>query len=152
GTDRGGAHRRAQRRTVDGLFLLRSVPARPLARHLHDPRPHRAGKAAGTALRLSRLLDRGLEEDGLQGPLPAAAAARTLRVAACRSFRRLGIGAAGLVLLYIASGDTTRADRAEAILAEGGAISVQVLNELANVSRRKMRRSWTETHAPLNTL
>jgi len=29
---------------------------------------------------------------------------------------------------------------------------VQVLNELANVARRKMRMSWTETHAFLSTL
>src|SRR5205809_893968 len=31
--------------------------------------------------------------------------------------------------------------------APGGTISVQVLNELANVARRKMRFSWPETHA-----
>ena len=29
---------------------------------------------------------------------------------------------------------------------------MQVLNELANVARRKMRLSWTETHALLTTL
>ena len=50
------------------------------------------------------------------------------------------------VLVYVASGDATKADRAEATLAAGGAISVQVLNELANVARRKMRLSWTDTH------
>ena len=46
------------------------------------------------------------------------------------------------VLLYLASGDGAKADRAEAVVAEGGAISVQVLNEAANVARRKMRLSW----------
>lgn len=51
------------------------------------------------------------------------------------------------VLVYIASGDAARADRAEAAVAAGGAISVQVLNELANVARRKMQISWGETHA-----
>jgi predicted nucleic acid-binding protein len=45
------------------------------------------------------------------------------------------------VLVYIASGDATKADRAEVAVAAGGAISVQVLNELANVARRKMRMS-----------
>ena len=45
------------------------------------------------------------------------------------------------VLVYLASGDTAKADRAEAAVADGGAISVQVLNELANVARRKMRIS-----------
>lgn len=56
------------------------------------------------------------------------------------------------VLVYLASGDAAKADRAEEIVAQGGAISVQVLNELANVARRKMRMSWPETHAFLSTL
>ena len=56
------------------------------------------------------------------------------------------------VLVYLASGDAAKADRAEAILAAGGAISVQVLNELANVARRKMRMSWDDTHAFLSML
>jgi len=56
------------------------------------------------------------------------------------------------VLVYLASSDTTKADRAEATLAKGGAISVQVLNELANVARRKMQMSWDDTHAFLNML
>jgi predicted nucleic acid-binding protein len=45
------------------------------------------------------------------------------------------------VLVYIASGDSVKADRAEAIIGGGGAISVQVLNEFTNVARRKMRLS-----------
>jgi predicted nucleic acid-binding protein len=56
------------------------------------------------------------------------------------------------VVVYIASGNTAKADRAEAAVATGGAISVQVLNELTNVARRKMQMSWTETHALLNML
>jgi predicted nucleic acid-binding protein len=56
------------------------------------------------------------------------------------------------VLIYIASGDPVKADRAEAIIASGGAISVQVLNEFANVARRKMRMSWEETHTLLSLL
>jgi predicted nucleic acid-binding protein len=56
------------------------------------------------------------------------------------------------VLVYIASDDTAKADRAEAAIADGGTISVQVLNELANVARRKMRMTWTETNTFLNTL
>ena len=56
------------------------------------------------------------------------------------------------VLIYIASGDVAKADRAEATVAAGGTISVQVLNELANVARRKMRMSWAETHAFLDML
>ena len=56
------------------------------------------------------------------------------------------------VLVYLASGDTAKADRAEAILAEGGVISVQVLNELANVARRKMRMAWPDIRAFLAPL
>jgi predicted nucleic acid-binding protein len=56
------------------------------------------------------------------------------------------------VLVYIASGDTTKADLAEATIAAGGAISVQVLNEFTNVARRKMRMSWADTHAVLTML
>ncbi len=56
------------------------------------------------------------------------------------------------VLVYIASGDTAKADRAEAAVAAGGVISVQVLNELANVARRKMQMSWVDTRVLLTTL
>ena len=56
------------------------------------------------------------------------------------------------VLVYLASGDTAKADRTEAVIAEGGSISVQILNELANVARRKMQMSWDETHAFLDML
>jgi predicted nucleic acid-binding protein len=54
------------------------------------------------------------------------------------------------VLVRLASDDTAKADQAEATLARGGAISVQVLNEIANVARRKMQMSWDDTHAFLN--
>jgi predicted nucleic acid-binding protein len=56
------------------------------------------------------------------------------------------------VLIYIASDDSVKANRAEAILGGGGAISVQVLNELVNVARRKMKMSWQDTRLLLSTL
>jgi predicted nucleic acid-binding protein len=56
------------------------------------------------------------------------------------------------VLLYVVSTDPAKADRAERLMLAGGIISVQVLNELANVARRKMRLSWTETHILLNAV
>jgi predicted nucleic acid-binding protein len=56
------------------------------------------------------------------------------------------------VLVYLASADSAKAERAETIVAGGGAISIQVLNELANVARRKMAMSWDETHAFLAPL
>jgi predicted nucleic acid-binding protein len=49
------------------------------------------------------------------------------------------------VILYLASGQQAKADRAEELVAVGGTISVQVLNEIANISRRKMGMSWVET-------
>lgn len=56
------------------------------------------------------------------------------------------------VLLYIASSDAVKAERAEAIVGSGGSISVQVLNEIANVARRKTRMSWQDTHGLLSLL
>ncbi len=50
------------------------------------------------------------------------------------------------------STDIAKADRAEAVVAAGGTISVQVLNELANVMRRKNRLSWDRTHHILATV
>lgn len=41
------------------------------------------------------------------------------------------------VLLYLLSADAERADRAESLVAGGGTISVQVLNEFASVAVRK---------------
>ena len=49
------------------------------------------------------------------------------------------------VLLYLLSEDVEKADRAEAVVRAGGAISVQVLNEATNVMRRKLGMSWRET-------
>ena len=48
------------------------------------------------------------------------------------------------VVLHLLSADTTKADRAEELLAIGGTISVQVLNEFVAVASRKLRMSWTE--------
>jgi predicted nucleic acid-binding protein len=42
------------------------------------------------------------------------------------------------LLIYLAPGDPEKADAAERVVAEGGTISVQVLNEFASVARRKL--------------
>jgi predicted nucleic acid-binding protein len=44
------------------------------------------------------------------------------------------------VLLYLLSKDAAKADRAEALFATCGIVSVQVLNEFASVATRKLRR------------
>jgi len=56
------------------------------------------------------------------------------------------------VLIYLASSDKVRADRAESLVAAGGTISVQVLNEAANVARRRMGLTWAETRGFLDGL
>ena len=48
------------------------------------------------------------------------------------------------VLLYLASADAAKADRAEVLLADGGTVSVQVLNEMSNVAIRKHGMTWTQ--------
>ena len=42
------------------------------------------------------------------------------------------------VLLYLFSGEAAKSDRAEALVARGGVVSVQVLNEFASVATRKL--------------
>ena len=56
------------------------------------------------------------------------------------------------ILLYLASGNRAKAERAEEIVGEGGVISVQVLNEITNVARRKMQLSWVEIRQFLSTI
>jgi predicted nucleic acid-binding protein len=48
------------------------------------------------------------------------------------------------VLLYLLSGEEAKADKAEALLAGRITISVQVLNEFANVARRRLGLEWRE--------
>lgn len=49
------------------------------------------------------------------------------------------------LFIYLASKEPEKALRVEDLLQTECAISVQVLNEIANVARRKMRLSWQET-------
>lgn len=48
------------------------------------------------------------------------------------------------VILYLLSSDRAKADRAEAVLAQGGTISIQVLNEFAAVASRKLKMTYAE--------
>ena len=56
------------------------------------------------------------------------------------------------ITLYLLSGDAVKADLAEGLMAEGGVISVQVLNEIANVTRGKLAMSWHETNDVLDAV
>jgi predicted nucleic acid-binding protein len=56
------------------------------------------------------------------------------------------------VVVYAFSSNDPRKERAAALLEGGGVISVQVLNEFVNVSRRKQGRGWDEVHDALGVL
>jgi len=49
------------------------------------------------------------------------------------------------VIVYLLSGERAKAERAEKLIAAGGVVSVQVLNEFAAVARRKAGLDWLET-------
>lgn len=50
------------------------------------------------------------------------------------------------IIIYDVSLDLTKATRARELLEVGGTISVQVLNEIATVTQKKMKLSWAETY------
>ena len=56
------------------------------------------------------------------------------------------------VLLYLLSKDAAKADRAEALLASGGVVSIQVLNEFASVASRKLAMTILEIREILSTI
>jgi predicted nucleic acid-binding protein len=56
------------------------------------------------------------------------------------------------VLLYLVSPDAARADRVEDLVADGGTISVQVLNEFAAVATRKFGKPLGKVRNLLNDI
>lgn len=56
------------------------------------------------------------------------------------------------VLLYAVSSDATKAPIAATLVEDGGTISVQVLNEFANIAFKKHRRSWIDIGHALRVL
>ena len=55
------------------------------------------------------------------------------------------------ILIYAFSSDPRR-DRALAAIADGGVISVQVLNEFTNVLRKKQKQDWSMIEAALSSV
>jgi predicted nucleic acid-binding protein len=49
------------------------------------------------------------------------------------------------ILVYLTDEASGKSTRTEDLLADGGVISVQVLNEFTSVARRKVGLSWSET-------
>jgi predicted nucleic acid-binding protein len=56
------------------------------------------------------------------------------------------------VLIYAVAKDDPRAGKAEALLADGGIVSIQSLNEFVSVARRKLGMSWREVRGFLDLL
>lgn len=48
------------------------------------------------------------------------------------------------ILLYLLSADSIRAEKAEDVVAGGGIISVQVLNEFASIASRKLQMPFED--------
>jgi predicted nucleic acid-binding protein len=53
------------------------------------------------------------------------------------------------ILIYAALQSDPRSEAARALLARGGVVGVQGLNEFVAVARRKLRRPWPEIHQAL---
>ncbi|MBN9123147.1 MAG: VapC toxin family PIN domain ribonuclease [Nitrosospira sp. 56-18] len=53
------------------------------------------------------------------------------------------------ILIYLLSANASKANQAEAVVRAGGRISVQVLNEIANVALRKLGMPWREINEVL---
>ena len=56
------------------------------------------------------------------------------------------------VVVYAFGTTDPRAVRAKKLLAAGGVISVQVLNEFTNVARRRLGFAWPEVHRALRAI
>jgi predicted nucleic acid-binding protein len=56
------------------------------------------------------------------------------------------------VFVYAIVQDDPRSDEAEKLIAEGGTVSVQVLNEFAAVVRRKIRMPWDEVQFAIENI
>ncbi|SJM92929.1 hypothetical protein [Crenothrix polyspora] len=54
------------------------------------------------------------------------------------------------IVLHLLSEDTRKVDRAEAVIALGGVISVQALNEFSSVASRKLKMTYAEIRDTLS--
>ncbi len=50
------------------------------------------------------------------------------------------------IILYLLSSDGVKAVTTKELMRQKGTISVQVLNEVTNVTQRKLRYTWAQTH------
>ena len=56
------------------------------------------------------------------------------------------------IILYLLSSDSAKVAIAQELMRNKGTISVQVLNEVTQVTQRKLRYTWAQTHEVINSL
>jgi predicted nucleic acid-binding protein len=56
------------------------------------------------------------------------------------------------VILYLMSEDHAKADQAENVMTASSVVSVQVLNEVTSVARKKLQLSWAQIDAFLSSI
>jgi predicted nucleic acid-binding protein len=56
------------------------------------------------------------------------------------------------IFVYAVVQDDPRSDKAEELIAEGGTVSVQVLNEFADVVRRKAKMPWDKVRFAIQNI
>lgn len=56
------------------------------------------------------------------------------------------------VLIYAFAADDPRGARAEELLAQGGVVGIQVMNEFTSVARRKLGWDWPQVEAALEVV
>lgn len=56
------------------------------------------------------------------------------------------------IILYLLSSDASKAWIAKELMRKKGTISVQVLNEVTQVTQRKLRYTWAQTHSLISAL
>jgi predicted nucleic acid-binding protein len=56
------------------------------------------------------------------------------------------------LIVYFSFDDDAKAEQADELLRAGGVVSIQVLNEFANVARRKRKRTYAEINIALDAI
>jgi predicted nucleic acid-binding protein len=56
------------------------------------------------------------------------------------------------ILIYFATTDVSKSDTSERVMRSGGLVSVQVLNEFVNVTRRKYKMPWSDVYKGLESI
>lgn len=69
---------------------------------------------------------------------------------ACESIEARSLPISSSIVWKQTSEDSAKADRSDEVLAQGGVISVQVLNEFVSISTRKFHTPWSAIEETLS--